>query len=537
MTDASPSSHSRLTLPSFLASHPACQPPKAVLPALYSDLNSQRSSNPHAFASSIDKWHSLISDATLLDVSFSSSASASDRLVLHADDALQAKWEIRGIGRPLGLGTVIAELATVQQRHLIRINDFLTATSPLSLPTSSTEVSSATTAQTLGRVAARMLAAPLWWSLAQLGIGGASESYDDDQYGTGSAQGEGTAFWKKHVKGDWVIWRNLDRAATAVIEAHYTSAATPIDHLYSADLFRKLLLPKAQQILSSGLESSATTQPPPITLSELDVRVLIKHLTRDRKIAAYDAAEQIIKFGQSQHSLGAVERISEADRGIVQVRDAHARLERQIGEVESRISARDSRIRAALRAQPKQMTQAKSYLSSKKALEDLLKRRLDAFQTMSAVLLKLEQASGDIEIMQAYNTSTSTLKALLSHPSLQLDKVDDTMAALSDAMADHAELDEAVRTGEQGLIAAGSGVAGGEIDEDELRRELEALEMESIKEQQERRQEQQQQVVPASLPQVPSSAVAHKTPASFEVRQQAEGAQTNAEEKAPEAAV
>ncbi|KAL9935277.1 hypothetical protein V8E36_005625 [Tilletia maclaganii] len=457
-----------LTLPAFLASHPAAQPPKSVLPALYAELEFQRSSNPHAFASSLDKWQALLVDAAFLGVQLGASGTAtSDRTVLHADSTLQANWSIRGLGRPLGLGTVIAELAA--QRQLVRLHDFLNSTQPLASPSSSSSAQSpASTVQTLGRVAARLLTAPLWWSLGQLGFAGSESGVDeDDQAGSHS---EGSAFWKKKVAGDWVLWRNVDRLAAAVLEAHFASASSPIDHLYSPELLRTVLLPKAQAILTRSTET------PPATLSELDVKVLLKHLSRDQKVILTDSGGQVIKFAPSQHAPGAIERIAESDRGILQVRDAHVRLEKQVAEVESRIADRDARIRTALRAQPKQLAQAKSYLTSKKALEDLLKRRLGALETMNAVTLKLEQASGDIEIMKAYDTSTTTLKALLSHPSLNIDKVEDTMAALTDALADSAEVDGVIRAGGEGMVSVSASGEG--IDEDELERELAELERE-----------------------------------------------------------
>lgn len=47
--------------------------------------------------------------------------------------------------------------------------------------------------------------------------------------------------------------------------------------------------------------------------------------------------------------------------------------------------------------------------------------------------------------MKAYETSTSTLKSLLSLPELQLSSVESTVSNLQDALADQAEIDEAVR--------------------------------------------------------------------------------------------
>ena len=73
--------------------------------------------------------------------------------------------------------------------------------------------------------------------------------------------------------------------------------------------------------------------------------------------------------------------------------------------------------------------------------------------------------------MRAYETSTATLKDVLSHPSLQRDHIDTTMDALAETMADQQEIDDAIQSGGQLAVSA----SGFEADEDELARELEGL--------------------------------------------------------------
>jgi charged multivesicular body protein 7 len=73
--------------------------------------------------------------------------------------------------------------------------------------------------------------------------------------------------------------------------------------------------------------------------------------------------------------------------------------------------------------------------------------------------------------MKAYETSTMTLKSLLAHPSLKRDKIEETMEAMAEAAADHAEIDEAIRLGGEGVAAA----AGTTIDEEELKKELQEI--------------------------------------------------------------
>ena len=78
--------------------------------------------------------------------------------------------------------------------------------------------------------------------------------------------------------------------------------------------------------------------------------------------------------------------------------------------------------------------------------------------------------------MESYESSTMTLRMILDHPSLQRDKIDETMEAMANASADARELDDAIRLGGD-MAAAEAG-----IDESELEDELQALVKESEKE-------------------------------------------------------
>lgn len=78
--------------------------------------------------------------------------------------------------------------------------------------------------------------------------------------------------------------------------------------------------------------------------------------------------------------------------------------------------------------------------------------------------------------MKTYESSTATLKAILSHPSLQRNKIEETMDALAASTADAREIDNAIRMGED-MAAADAG-----IDDTELEAELNALVEEAEKE-------------------------------------------------------
>jgi charged multivesicular body protein 7 len=73
--------------------------------------------------------------------------------------------------------------------------------------------------------------------------------------------------------------------------------------------------------------------------------------------------------------------------------------------------------------------------------------------------------------MRTYKTSTSTLKTLLAHPTLQRDHIDATMSNMSDALADHAEIEQAIQLNGKDVQRA----AGVDFDEDEFDAELAAM--------------------------------------------------------------
>lgn len=71
--------------------------------------------------------------------------------------------------------------------------------------------------------------------------------------------------------------------------------------------------------------------------------------------------------------------------------------------------------------------------------------------------------------MKSYESSTATLRAILAHPSLQRDKIDETMDAMAFAQADAKEIDEQIRMG------ASMAQTDAGIDDAELEDELKAL--------------------------------------------------------------
>ena len=88
--------------------------------------------------------------------------------------------------------------------------------------------------------------------------------------------------------------------------------------------------------------------------------------------------------------------------------------------------------------------------------------------------------------MKSYESSTATLRAILAHPSLQRDKIDETMEAMAQATADARDVEEAMQI--NGDVALGVtdvpddaelerelGVLVGEVEAEEDRKNMEKL--------------------------------------------------------------
>lgn len=80
--------------------------------------------------------------------------------------------------------------------------------------------------------------------------------------------------------------------------------------------------------------------------------------------------------------------------------------------------------------------------------------------------------------MKTYESSTATLRAILAHPLLQRDKVDQTMDEMASANAEAKDIEDAIKIG----MDISQAEAGADIDDAELEDELNKLIKESVEE-------------------------------------------------------
>ncbi|KAG1782619.1 Snf7-domain-containing protein [Suillus placidus] len=414
---------------------------KSRLKSLYSDIHRQKHSNPSSFHAYVDWWHQTLKDVISRGWQGSDGFDGtSNKLILGARRALVDKLRYEGVGKPLGLGTTIAEMR--RSNDLIPLSQFLTSQQSVYNP-----------GWLPYRIASFVVGKPLWWAMEQLDIVRSEDSYTEAET------------WKK-IEGDYVMLRLVVQAADTLETFQDGAGLSPAENLYTFEDFRREFGVKVL---------------PGVVLSEMDTKVLIKYLERERRVVVQNG--DVIKFVTASHD----REITAVDRGILQLKTAVRNLREQVDSIQNKIDQTTSNISNALRQQRRSIALAE--LRFKKHLDDLLSKRLGSLHNLESTLISVETAAGDVEIMKTYESSTATLKAILSHPSLQRDKIEETMDALATSTADAREIDDAIRLG--GNMAA---VDAG-IDDTELEAELNALVEEAEKE----RAEAAEQVVVEKL--------------------------------------
>lgn len=126
------------------------------------------------------------------------------------------------------------------------------------------------------RIANYVIGKPLWWALQQTGVVGPGDIIESD-----------TQRWKR-VRGDYVLRDMVESAARGVLAHQRTrETGTVADKLYTVESFKREF---------SGVALRD------IVLSDLDLKVLVKHLERDMKVIVVDGKVAIKIHTQPTHA-------------------------------------------------------------------------------------------------------------------------------------------------------------------------------------------------------------------------------------------
>lgn len=172
------------------------------------------------------------------------------------------------------------------------------------------------------RLASFVVGKPLWWAMQQLDIVRSEDSYTEAE------------MWKK-IEGDYVMLGLVVQAADTLETMRDGVGLSPADNLYTFEDFRREF---GAKIL------------PGVVLSEMDTKVLIKFLERERRVVvqnddvgvsvAYsdsltdiDITFKVIKFVTASHD----REITAVDRGILQLKTAVRNLREQVDSIQNKI--------------------------------------------------------------------------------------------------------------------------------------------------------------------------------------------------------
>jgi len=161
------------------------------------------------------------------------------------------------------MGSVKSELQ--EEKVYISLNQFLTATQSIYDP-----------GWLPYQIASYVIGQPLWWALQQTGVVGSGDVIESD-----------TRRWKR-VKGDYVL-RDLAESAAQGVLAHQRAKETGTfaDKLYTVESFKR-------EFAGVALLD--------VVLSDLDMKVLLKHLERDMNAVVVDGKVAIQTHLQQSHA-------------------------------------------------------------------------------------------------------------------------------------------------------------------------------------------------------------------------------------------
>ena len=293
--------------------------------SLYSDISRQKHSNPTTYNANIVWWHSTLEAI----VSRGWLPNTPDRLILHVEQSLLETLKYERVGKPLCLGTVIvrcfscsmkmighplfllAKTELVDSRNAVPLQQFLAMSKSVHDP-----------GWLPYRVAAFVVGKPLQWALHQLSLNIAEDESDTER-------------WNR-IKGDYVLVGVAERAADAVLALQRSRGVSLADTLYSFDSFR------------STFSASAL---PGVTLSDKDLRALVRFLERDRRVVITEKEvrhsgslsephtyfSQVIKFIVPANS--STQEVTAIDRGILELKTAISDLSTQIDHITEKIDS------------------------------------------------------------------------------------------------------------------------------------------------------------------------------------------------------
>ena len=412
----------------YLVTHePLFRPSR--LPSLYSDLTVQKTSNPEGYAANITAWTAALSRLLI-------SGHLGSRLVLHADDSLLDNLASGKYGRP-SLGCVLDE--GVRSGKFIEEKTFLSQERGI---------------YERGWGAWEVVR----WGLRQVGV----EINRSFEAGGGRVR-----------RGEVVVVEGLEEVERRLRKRRDLRGEGVTDRVLSRDAFAETV---AGLFAHDGEETVEEKGSPTLPLSEQDLKVLLRYLSRDKHLLSYD--DTTIKFSPSSTS-SPPEPITQQDRTIASLKTLITTLSRQTSSLSTKISTLQLQATTSLKNHNK--PSALSALRSKKLAEKTLQQRLATLSQLTEIFTKIEDAVSQVEILAVMESSATTLKSLNKKIG-GVERVEDVLESLRE---------EVSKVDEVSTVLAEPGAVDQKtlLDEDEVDEELERMEREEKEKEEKVREE------------------------------------------------
>ncbi|KAL2158656.1 hypothetical protein VTH06DRAFT_4138 [Thermothelomyces fergusii] len=263
---------------------------KSRLPALYSDFQTQRTLNPDGYQANVSAWRKALGRIVGSGLAPAGRGGAApDLFVLHSDEQLLRALESKQYGRPLALGAVVRD--ALAARDLVPLREFLDAKESIYRRSWS-----------------------VWnlasWTMKQLGV---------------------ADFLRRDSlpSGQFVVVANVEEAGKA-FGAHDgpAAAAQRAGSRFERTFTKAHFYRTFNDQLVEGRQ-----------LSETDMDVLLRFLSRDKSAIAYDGATVKIRSPAAADAAADDEpdRITAEDASIAQLRELVASLTHQTALLGRRI--------------------------------------------------------------------------------------------------------------------------------------------------------------------------------------------------------
>ncbi|KAI5820973.1 Snf7-domain-containing protein [Pyronema omphalodes] len=234
---------------------------------------------------------------------------------------------------------------------------------------------------------------------------------------------------KPITEGKWVMIECVEKAAEIVAEA--MRGRDRVDRVMTVDLFR-------EEVASD--------------LSVDDVKVLLKFMSRDKGMAAWDGEKGVVVFGETQ--------AGESDIAVAGLKGTLLGIKRRVEELEEDVERCTATAKLAVDRGNK--VKAMAALRSRKTVEKALEEKTKAMITVEDVLAGLRSAQDNVELLEVLEKSGKAM-ASLNKELGGTERVDRIMEGLREERENVEEVNRVLAE------------AGDVMDEEGVEEELEAM--------------------------------------------------------------